>query len=208
MPVWVKAALAANDRLKLYLTALQAAAAHADHPDHEALDLTHELDASGLGAASWLHDLPTGASRIDGTLIVPELDRLLSCIADDLAIMARPVLEASTVDAEPHLRVHHWQDWLDALHGEQLDKAQLHSLTHGKRDADDSVHLLIMDLHKEINHLAASLASEVIDGAHVWQLDDADHALVSAFMRGLNRTAPLKLDHHRLSSPNSPRHAA
>ena len=32
LPVWVKAALVANDRLKLYLTVLQAAAAHAGHP--------------------------------------------------------------------------------------------------------------------------------------------------------------------------------
>jgi uncharacterized protein Yka (UPF0111/DUF47 family) len=200
MPVWVKAALAANDRLKLYLTVLQAASSHADHPEQEALDLSRELDAAGLGAASWLHDLPAGASRIDGILVVPELDRLVSCLSDDLATMARPVLEASTVDAEPHMRVHHWQDWLDALHGEQLDKAQLHSLTHGKRDADDSVHLLIMDLHKQINQLAASLASEVIDGAHVWQVNDADRALVRAFMKGLNRTAPLKLDHPGLDT--------
>ncbi|MDO9236461.1 MAG: phosphate transport regulator [Aquabacterium sp.] len=200
MPVWVKAALAANDRLKLYLTVLQAAAAHADHPDHEALNLTHELEAAGLGATSWLHELPAGASRIDGTLVVPELDRLISSITDDLSTMARPVLEASTVDAEPHMRVHHWQDWLDELHGEHLDKAQLHSLTHGKRGADDSVHLLIMDLHKQINHLAASLASEVIDGAHVWQIDDADRTLISAFMRGLNRTAPLRLDHPGLDT--------
>jgi uncharacterized protein Yka (UPF0111/DUF47 family) len=206
MPVWVKAALAANDRIKLYLTVLQAASAHADHPDHEALDLTHELAAAGLGSATWLHDLPAGASRIDDTLMVPELDRLVSCLHDDLGTMARPVLAASTADAEPHLRVHQWQDWLDALHGEQLDHSQLHSLTHGHRGSTDSLHLLVMDLHKQINHLASDLASEVIDGAHVWQLgrDEAqgarDRALIRAFMQGLNRTAPLKLDHPGLDT--------
>ena len=36
LPVWVKAALAANDRLKVYLSVLQAASSHADHPDHDA----------------------------------------------------------------------------------------------------------------------------------------------------------------------------
>jgi hypothetical protein len=41
LPVWVKAALAANDRLKLYLTVLQAAASHAEHPEHDASDLSH-----------------------------------------------------------------------------------------------------------------------------------------------------------------------
>ncbi|WP_233446761.1 MULTISPECIES: hypothetical protein [Paraburkholderia] len=32
MPGFIKAALAANDHLKLYLSVLQAAAAHAEHP--------------------------------------------------------------------------------------------------------------------------------------------------------------------------------
>lgn len=232
MPVWVNAALAANDRLKLYLSVLQAAVAHAEHPEREALDLSRELTALGLGSATWLHELPAGASRVGGNgdggegqgdvLLIPELDRLVAALNDDLAIMARPVLESSTTDAEPHLRVHQWQAWLDALHGEQLDRHQLRSLTHGKRPAhghahshahkhaadvddlddtpDDSLHLLIMDLHKAINRLAADLASEVIAGAHVWQLADDDRPLVEAFMRGLHRTAPLKFDHPGLDT--------
>jgi len=200
LPVWVKAALAANDRLKLYLTVLQAASAHADHPNHDALDLTRELVAAGLGSATWLHDLPAGASRIDGVLQVPDLERLVQGLREDLAVMARPVLESTTDDAEPHLRVHQWQDWLGALQGEQLDKSQLRNLTHGQRGDGDSLHILVMDLHKQINRLAAELASEVIDGAHVWQLQDSDRPLVAAFMKGLNRTAPLKFDHPGLDT--------
>lgn len=61
---------------------------------------------------------------------------------------------------------------------------QLHHLTHGQRSDGDSLHLLVMDLHKAINQLAAELASEVIDGAHVWQIEDADRPLIQAFMRG------------------------
>lgn len=200
LPVWVKAALAANDRLKLYLTVLQAASAHAAHPTHDALDLSQELVAAGLGAATWLHDLPAGASRIDGVLLVPDLERLVKGLREDLAIMARPVLESTTDDAEPHLRVHQWQDWLGGLQGEQLDPAQLRSLTHGQRGDGDSLHILVMDLHKQINRLAAELASEVIAGAHVWQLQEDDRALVAAFMSGLNRTKPLKFDHPGLDT--------
>lgn len=200
MPVWIKAALGANDRLKLYLTVLQAALAHAEHPQREALDLSHEMLAAGLSHATWLHELPVGASRVDGLLLVPELDRLVSALHDDLALMARPVLVACTTDQEPHQRVHQWQDWLDALHGEQLDKAQLHALTHGQRKDGDSLHLLIMDLHKQINKLAAEMAGEVIDGAHVWHLEDSDRTLVRAFMQGLHRTASLKFDHPGLDT--------
>lgn len=51
LPAWIKAALAANDRLKLYLTVVQAAAAHADNPESEPLDLRREMAAAGDGPA-------------------------------------------------------------------------------------------------------------------------------------------------------------
>jgi uncharacterized protein Yka (UPF0111/DUF47 family) len=133
-------------------------------------------------------------------LLIPDLMRLTHALEDDLETMARPVLESSVVDAEPHLRVQHWKDWLQALQGEQLSLAQLHLLTHGKRHGEDSLHLLVMDLHKAINGLASELASEVIYGAHVWHLLDEDRPLVSAFMHGLSRTAPLKFDHPGLDT--------
>jgi len=57
-----------------------------------------------------------------------------------------------------------------------------------------------MDLHKQINHLSGELASEVIDGANVWELQPEDRARVVAFMRGLNRTAWLKFDHPGLET--------
>lgn len=94
LPVWVKAALLANDRLKLYLTVLQAApSVHADHPHHEVMDLSKELAAAGVASASWLTDLVAGASRLNDSLLVPDLERLLQCLHDDLVIMARPVLQ-------------------------------------------------------------------------------------------------------------------
>src|SRR6185369_15931504 len=77
---------------------------------------------------------------------------------------------------------------------------ELDELTRGRRDEGDSLHLLVMDLHKQINRLATDLASEVIAGANVWELRDEDRPLVAAFMRGLNRTAVLKFDHPGLDT--------
>ena len=59
-----------------------------------------------------------------------------------------------------------------------------------------------MDLHKALNRLAAGLSTDRIDGAHCWQLagDDSDRPRIAAFMRGLNRTAPLKFDHPGLDT--------
>lgn len=199
LPAWVKAALAANDRLKVYLSVVQAAAAHAAHPNGEPADLGKEMAAAGLDLA-WLREVATAARRLEDDLALPDLPRLAKSIEDDLATMARPVLEMAPVGAEPHLRVRQWLDWLRALPPDRLTHKHVDSLTRGRRDEGDSLHLLVMDLHKQLNRLATELASEVIDGANVWDLRDADRPLVAAFMRGLNRTAVLKFDHPGLDT--------
>jgi uncharacterized protein Yka (UPF0111/DUF47 family) len=199
LPAWVKAALSANDRLKVYLTVLQTAAAHAAHPKHDLPDLTKEIAAASLGAA-WLHDVVVATTQIDEALLIPDLARLVKGLADDLATMARPVLETTPAGAESHTRVKRWLAWLAALPADRLNDQQLEGLTHGRRGGPDSLHLLVMDLHKQINHLSGELASEVIDGANVWDLLPEDRPRVAAFMRGLKRTAPLKFDHPGLET--------
>jgi hypothetical protein len=132
-------------------------------------------------------------------LQLPELPRLVARLRDDLAVMARPVLD--DVDTDPALgkRVADWQTWLAALDGSSLAAA---TLTQGRREHGDSLNLTVMDLHKALNRLAARLSGEDIDGAHARQLaaDGSDRPLVAAFMRGLNRTRPLKLDHPGLDT--------
>lgn len=199
LPGWVKAALSANDRLKLYLTVVQAAVSHASHPDRDLPDLAKEIAAT-IPSGGWLQDVVATARRIDEDLLIPDMPRVVKCFVDDLAIMARPVLEASTPDADCHSRVHHWLDWLGALPSDRLSGRQIEALTRGRRDGVDSLHLLVMDLHKQINGLAGQLASEVIDGANVWDLQAEDRVRVAAFMRGLNRTAALKFDHPGLDT--------
>jgi uncharacterized protein Yka (UPF0111/DUF47 family) len=199
LPAWVKAALAANDRLKVYLTVLQTASSHASHPNRDLPDLVNEIAAAGL-TTGWLHDLAATATRIDEDLFIPDLSRLVKCLVDELETMARPVLETTMAGTEPHPRVQHWLDWLGALPSDRLSDRQVEALTHGRRGGQDSLHLLVMDLHKQINHLSGELASEVIDGANVWELQPEDRARVVAFMRGLNRTAALKFEHPGLET--------
>ena len=205
-PAQVRAALKANDRLKLYLSVLQAAHAHAHHPREAALDLSREIAAADItvrAEADWLHDLPaTAASEADGALRVPDLPRLALRLADDLGVMARPLVEGDGADAAFAERVTHWQAELNALSGPVLAAAQIEALTHGQRARGDSLHIMVMDLHKARNRLAAGLSTDRIDGAHCWQLagDDSDRPRIAAFMRGLNRTAPLKFDHPGLDT--------
>jgi uncharacterized protein Yka (UPF0111/DUF47 family) len=200
LPGWIKAALSANDRLKLYLSVLQVAFAHAEHPDSELPDLTAELVAAHVDAP-WLRDMPASASLVDGTLLLPDLAVLVQRLAEDLETMARPLLEPDDQADALRVRVQHWLDGFDTLRGERVSRAQLQSLTRGQRtNGDDSLHLLVMDLHRALNQLASTVSSEEIDGAHVWQLQPADRGRVVAFMRGLNRTAPLKFDHPGLDT--------
>jgi uncharacterized protein Yka (UPF0111/DUF47 family) len=199
LPAWVKAALAANDRLKVYLTVLQAGASRAEHPDRDAPDLTQEISAAGLDTA-WLHHVAAGAQRIDEDLLLPDMAKLVTGFIDDLAIMARPVLATTPAGEEPHSRVQRWLDWLRELPSDRLSDREVESLTQGRRGEGDSLHLLVMDLHKQINKLSGELATEVIDGANVWELQPQDRARVAAFMRGLNRTALLKFDHPGLET--------
>jgi len=205
LPTRVNAALRANDRLKLYLTVLQAAAGHAAAPEHAAIDLAREIAAADVGSrdeSTWLRELPASASLQGDQLHLPDLARLRQRLADELGAMARPVLDDP--DTEPALaaRVAHWQAFLGALVGSELATEALARLTHGRRDNGDSLHLTVMDLHKALNRLAARISGETIDGANVWQLasDGSDRPRVAAFMRGLNRTRALKLDHPGLDT--------
>ena len=115
------------------------------------------------------------------------LDRLAGLLAEDLRTMARPLEGDEGSDA----RGAHWCAWLAELAPDTLSAAQLHALTSGKRGKDDSLHLLVMDLHKALNRLAAELSSETIDGAHVWQVGALERPRNGAFLRGLDATRAL-----------------
>ena len=58
-PAYLKAALAANDRLKFYLTTLQTAYNHAAQPEVTSLDLHREYAAAGVDAPALSHRVAT-----------------------------------------------------------------------------------------------------------------------------------------------------
>ena len=75
--------------------------------------------------------------------------------------------------------------------------ARLTGLSDGK---GDSLHRLVMDLHKALNRLSAAHAEEVLAGAHVYGLLPQDRPAVEAFMRGVESTRKLKFDHPGLAT--------
>ncbi|WP_026435818.1 hypothetical protein [Acidovorax sp. JHL-9] len=202
MPAWIQSALAANDRLKLYLTLLQSAAQRASTPDTPTGPWEKGLARTELQDAPWARELVGGAYCDDDLLILPHLENLLEALSNDLTTMARPLCDTGQPSASAlTVRRDHWLQQLHALADDEgLRHAALTELTHGDRQRGDSLHLLVMDLHRQINALSSELATEDIDGAHAWQVQDDDRPLIRAFMRGLHRTAALKFLHPGLDT--------
>jgi hypothetical protein len=203
LPDVINDGLGANDRLKYYLTLLQAARGHAEQPQRPWSTLSLEREASGVADVS-LDDVVAGSHRTSGDrLAVPGSGLLRRLLFDDLALMIRP-LRMAHGDANARVRhytdrVHDLASRLDGWSDEGLSVGDVDMLTRPSGD-EDTVHQIVMDLHRELNQLQASIAQESIDGAKAYGLTDADRALVRAFMSGLNQTAPLKGDHPGLAT--------
>src|SRR5512138_1316066 len=91
LPSLVAEGLAANDRIKVRMSALQAAHQHAEAPDRPATELTVESHAAGIAPAA-IATLIGGAHLIGGAKIAaPNLARLIKEIHDDAATMIRAV---------------------------------------------------------------------------------------------------------------------
>lgn len=198
----VNAALAANDRVKYFFSLLQMAQSHAEQPHQGMEDLRRERLASGVADASF-DGVVAGARLVGRRVILPEGRRLLGCIAEEMRCMAVPVL-ASPEGARFALRLEALLTALPAAEDDALTPAEIAAITRRQASPEnarhDSPHQLVMDLHKALNALQAGMAGERLDGAAVYHLDPADRRLVSAFMAGVTRTAPLKFDHPGLAT--------
>ena len=201
LPALVAEGLAANDRIKVRMSALQAAAHHAREPDRPASDLGIESQTAGIAPAA-IATLIGGAHLIgQDRLAAPNLAKLMKEIQDDAATMIRAV-DAGAPDegrkANARLDAIRGAGLLDAV--SEIDISRIARLTGVAEAAGDSLHRLVMDLHKQLNGLAASCSEEALDGAHVFGLHAEDRAAVTAFMKGLNATRGLKFNHPGLDT--------
>ncbi|WP_231711160.1 hypothetical protein [Xanthobacter dioxanivorans] len=204
LPGLIETALQANDRAKLRMTALQEAVARARAPRRPLPVLDAEARAAGA-ADDALDAAVAGAHALSGgSTAIPGAGRLVGGILDDIALMAAP-LDAARADAAPAFaaRLSGLRAVLAAIAGDVLDAAALARITSARRGGEDSAHLLVMDLHKGLNQLAASIAVETIAGAHALGVAREDRPRIEAFMRGLARTRGLAFGHPGLDTTAS-----
>ena len=90
LPARITGALAANDRLKFALTALQAAAAHAADGAAPLSNLRRDYAAAHINAP-WLMEMQATAWLEGGTLHLADLARLGKLLGEDIRLMARPL---------------------------------------------------------------------------------------------------------------------
>jgi hypothetical protein len=193
----LNAALAANDRVKYAFSLLQLALAYAEHPEQPASTLKAERIACGIDDPD-LDTVIAGARIVGKSCRVPDAARIFTHIADDMRLMAAPVLAASPDGFGP--RLDGLLKGLPAAPDSLLDPQAVSAMMQAGHDGPDSLHRLVMDLHKKLNAMQAGLAEETLNGAAVYNLAEPDRPLVTAFMSGLNRTAKLKFNHPGLAT--------
>jgi len=193
----LNSALAANDRIKFVFSLLQMAVSHAEHPGQPAATLKQERLACGIDDPEL--DGAAAGSHMVGTLCsIPGVSRILRRVADDLRIMAAPLLASRP--NELGARMDALLALLPAGADDLVDSQAITAITQTGSAHADSLHQLVMDMHKRLNAMQADLAEETVDGAAAYKLIETDRPLVSAFMKGLNRTARLKFTHPGLAT--------
>jgi uncharacterized protein Yka (UPF0111/DUF47 family) len=195
-PDRIARSLGANDQVKYYFALLQSARENAERPRVPVLDLKAERIASQLSDA-WLDDV-VGGTRKDasGNYRIPHgpeilrrietsVRTMLECLPDDRRKVIEERATALALPAPEH----------GAISGKLIA-----TITSGDRKAGDSLHLVVMDAHRAINRLQSETAVETVAGARTHSLSTDARRWVEVFMRGLNRTAPLKFDHPGLGT--------
>ncbi|MFN5013373.1 hypothetical protein [Bradyrhizobium sp.] len=200
LPSLIADGLAANDRVKVRLSALQAAAQHAHAPEPRPTDLSAECRAANIAPAELASLIGGAHATTSGRFAAPGLARLVQDIESDTRAMIRAVKAGRSTEgnaAERRLDTMQRAGLLTA--SDDIAFERVARLT-AAQDESDSLHRLVMDLHKALNRIAADCAEEIIDGAHVYGVAAEDRSAIVAFMRGLNATRALKFDHPGLDT--------
>ncbi len=197
----LNAGLAANDRIKYAFSLLQMALEHSRHPERPPMSLKRERLAAGIDDPE-LDGVVSGARQVGKQCRIPAAGQLMDRIEKDMRLMAAPALAARGPASNKTNIGERLESLLEArpsVRDDLVDPDEISAMTRAGR-GPDSLHRLVMDLHKRLNALQAEMAQETLDGAAAYGLDDADRPMVAAFMAGVNRTAGLKFNHPGLAT--------
>ncbi len=201
LPVLINKALAANDRIKYFFSLLQTAIEQADHPERALPSMRVERETAGIETEQY--DAVVGGTKPvqEREYSVPYLDLIIRDMVRCLDEMVEPFVckggyGAENFSTRKQALLTVIPDPADSL----ITSDVVRLITAADEHGTDSLHQLVMDLHKGLNTLQAELSNETIDGAMTYMLGSGDDRLVRAFMKGLNRTSPLRFGHPGLGT--------
>ena len=149
LPTLVNRALAANDRIKYRLSLLQAAQSHAENPDAPASNLHAERLAAGVQWSEFDRIVVESIRVGKGRYRVPESARIVREAIADAGEMLVPLAAAGTAEGAELAQRFESFAAADGDDGD-LTAEVIHALTSGSRDSGDSLHLLVMDMHRGV----------------------------------------------------------
>jgi uncharacterized protein Yka (UPF0111/DUF47 family) len=201
LPAAVGRALRANDRVKYLFALLQSARIRADQPTTELPNLSAEREQAGEPEVRLDSVIRDARSAGGDRYAIPLGSTILTKVFAAVEEMLLPVASARPEEAT------RFRERFEAIRSEVSAPEQdlllgptIDVLTSGDRARGDSLHLLVLDLHKSILAIQASISTEEVEGASTYGLREEDRPLVRAFMAGLHRTAPLKFEHPGLGT--------
>lgn len=204
LPALLNTALVANERAKYVLSLLQLAASQAENPQAAAPTLRKEREACGIADTGFDRIIAQAEHDGSGAYHIPGARRLIALLDQSLCAMAAPLgaagKESAALQAGYLSRLERLIEARPTPADDMLSGETIAALTSARPKEGDGFHLLVMDLHKELNRLQGAIATQEIAGARAYGLADGDRAAVAAFMAGVNRTAPLKFDHPGLDT--------
>jgi uncharacterized protein Yka (UPF0111/DUF47 family) len=199
LPARLAEGLAANDRAKARLSALQTVVKRATHPSEEPDDLSAEFASASLDASAIRSMMAAARATSPRRIVAPGLAKLVGSLFDDVTAMVAAVTAGDDAAGSAAAdRLQALQTRLPAEHDE-IEVARITELA-ALPEGADSLHRLIMDLHKALNRLSAACAQEDVAGARAHGLLAEGRPLIEAFMRGVGRTRRLKFDHPGLDT--------
>jgi uncharacterized protein Yka (UPF0111/DUF47 family) len=200
LPVLLNRGLEANDRAKYLLALFQAARAHAESPEQPFSTLSDERRAAGLTDEQLDTVVAAAHAGTGGSFFVPGAASLRAELVAAVGEMLEPLaLDDASAETYGNRLAHLVAEAPDLSSG-WVPEHYVDQMTAAERGAADSLHLLIMDAHRALNHLQAEVATEVLDGASVYRLPEEDRSLVAAFMAGVHTTEAVKFDHPGLAT--------
>ncbi len=200
LPTLIADGLLANDRIKVRLSVLQAAGRHAQKNNGEGFELPAECSAASIDPVAMENLVNRASLASHGQITAPGLGSLGAAIWNDVAIMIQPLkaVDGREGDAADK-RLASIRHAASLGSSDSITPIELDALTR-VADKRESLHRLVMDLHKALNGLSAVYSEEVIAGAHCYGLLPGDRATVTAFMRGVESTQKLKFGHPGLAT--------